>query len=419
MDTMEITTTSNVFLNDWINQISSTKVDFIPDNVLVESLKYIEENGIPHLKNEAYRNVPIESILKRYFRKIENNLSSEVNIPASIFSLHVILSPSYTVTNGFHEGLSVVSTPLSREPQYLERLNQTQMHQKDFFAALNTAYNHRLTVIHIHKNIEQPLHILHALEPFLNFSQHRLLVIVDKDVSVKILESLNDANVQHSYLYNFVTEVFIDEGASVEWYSVQKNITNSVFCIQNTSFSLQKNATLKHYQFSLEGALWRNNLNFHIQDTDINCELKGLSIGKQQNIISQNTAIYHHSGYSHSYQLYKNIAEDKSTVLFNGFILVDKNAQKTDAYQNSKNILLNDNATIFAKPQLEIYADDVKCSHGSSTGALNEDAMFYLKARGIEESEAQKLLLQAFYSDILESIDGIKIKEFIEPLISI
>jgi Fe-S cluster assembly protein SufD len=120
-----------------------------------------------------------------------------------------------------------------------------------------------------------------------------------------------------------------------------------------------------------------------------------------------------------SNQLYKNIADDKSTVLFNGFILVEPNAQKTDAYQNSKNILLNDNATIFARPQLEIYADDVKCSHGSSTGALNEDALFYLKARGIDEQTAQKLLLKAFYADIIESIENTDIREYIDSKIEI
>ncbi|GIV27566.1 MAG: Fe-S cluster assembly protein SufD [Bacteroidia bacterium] len=416
---MEITTTSNVFLNDWINQISSTKVDFIPDSVLVESLKYIEENGIPNLKNEAYRNVPIESILKRYFRTIEYNLSSEVNTPTSTFPLHIILSPNYTLTYGYHEGIFVVSSLNDVPKRYLEFIGQTQMHQKDFFAALNTAYNHRFTVVHIQKSIDEPLHILHDLEPYLNFSQHRLLILIDDNVSVKFIETLYSGNIQHPYLYNTLTEIYVGENTSVEWYSVQKNVSNSVYSIQNTAFALQKSASLKHYQISLEGALWRNNLNFHIQDKEVNCELKGLSIGKGQNIISQNTAICHHSGYSHSHQLYKNIAEDKSTVLFNGFILVDKNAQKTDAYQNSKNILLNDNATIFARPQLEIYADDVKCSHGSSTGALNEDALFYLKARGIEESEAQKLLLQAFYSDIIESIEEKNIKDYIESLIQI
>jgi Fe-S cluster assembly protein SufD len=167
------------------------------------------------------------------------------------------------------------------------------------------------------------------------------------------------------------------------------------------------------YIISLKGSLWRNNIEVHIQQPDVNAEMKGLSIGKNQSIISQYTSILHHSGHSHSYQLYKNIADDKSTVLFNGFILVDKNAQKTDAYQNSKNILLNDNATLFARPQLEIYADDVKCSHGSTTGSLNEDALFYLKARGIEEKDAQRLLLQAFFNDIIEEIDNADIREFI------
>jgi len=408
---MELTTTqSNVFLNEWLQQIP-TKVQHIPDEVLVDALKYIEEQGIPDLKNEAYRAVPIESILKRYFKKIEIASKNEVANTQVIFKNFIVVGDAYSALS-IEKGIRVFTSADNIPQEYLNWIGHFKLHQKDFFAALNTGYCDKLIIIHITETLNQPLHLIHFISNQGNFNQQRVLVIVDEQVKATVLESYH-FTCQQSYFYNTLSEVIQKEHSQLHWINVQNNPTNAIYSINNVSFSLEKSAILKHHQISLKGSLWRNNIEVHIQQPDVNAEMKGLSIGKNQSIISQYTSILHHSGHSHSYQLYKNIADDKSTVLFNGFILVDKNAQKTDAYQNSKNILLNDNATLFARPQLEIYADDVKCSHGSTTGSLNEDALFYLKARGIEEQDAQRLLLQAFFNDIIEEIDNADIREFI------
>ncbi len=419
---MEITyaTKYNNFLNDWLSQIKN-KVHFIPNDILTESLQYIEEQGIPDIKDEAYKYIPIQSILKQRFKKLVSSSIQEnhiKNIPFLFQTNQITLAQNNYYSQAIEKGIEIYNNHHLSE-KYNECIGKTQIHQKDFFAALNTAYSSDFTIVHIHQSLQYPLQITHYLNDSSNFSQHRILFIIDKDVQCTILENYYANNLSHPYFYNHLTEVFIEKYANVRWISLQNNTSCNLYNINNTAFSLEKSSNLKHHQISLQSALWRNNLFFHINDENVKCELFGLSFGKKQTIISQNTSVIHRTGWSHSNQLYKNIADDKSLVLFNGFIRVDKNAQKTDAYQNSKNLLLNDYATIFAKPQLEIYADDVKCSHGSTTGSFNEDALFYLKTRGIEQQEAQKILLQAFYYDIIESIENTDIQTYIQQNVTI
>lgn len=414
---MEIATIKdNTFLNEWLSQIH-TKVHYVPDNVLTEALQYIENKGIPNLKDEAYRNVPIESILKRNFRKLiidSSNITSNTDLSAH--PNNIIISEHQTQYQLKEKGISIYTQNYPKE--YLSFIGKALLHQKDFFAALNTAYCEHFTIIHITQSLQYPLFIQYHLNSTSNFIQNRILFVIDENVNATIFENIS-GTFQHPTFFNHLAEVYINPFAQLNWINLQNDSSNLLYNINNIAFSIEKSAQLKHNQISLNGALLRNNLNAHINNTDVTCELKGLSIGKNQNIISQNTQILHHIGYSQSNQLYKSIADDKSVVLFNGFILVDKDSQKTNAYQNSKNLLLSDNATLFAKPQLEIYADDVKCSHGSSTGALNEDAFFYLRARGIDKNSAQKLLLYAFFNDIIESIDNYEIKEILEQQIEI
>lgn len=407
-------TQTRAFLNEWLNQLN-TKAPHIPDEVLVEALKALEENGIPNLKDEAYRHIPVESILKRYFRKIQPTHTPEnFSVPKSTFSNHIVLLSGNTFIQCADPGIQLYAGSAEIPNEYNAYIGKTGMHQNDFFAALNTAYNENITIIHIRKSLSNPLHIQHIIPDNGNFYQYRILVVVEPQAEPHILETYTVPAFQNPFFYNTLTEVYVKNQGHIHWINFQNAVESPLYHISNTAFCLEKASVLSHHQISLQASLWRNNINVYIQDTDISCELKGLSIGKQQSTISQNTAIRHLVGYSQSHQLYKQIADDKSTVLFNGFIRVDKDAQKTDAFQNSKNILLSDYATLFAKPQLEIYADDVKCSHGSTTGALNNDALFYMKARGIDETLAQKLLLQAFYSDIIESIHHDKIKTYIE-----
>jgi Fe-S cluster assembly protein SufD len=156
---------------------------------------------------------------------------------------------------------------------------------------------------------------------------------------------------------------------------------------------------------TLSGELVRNNHNVVLADSNCEAHLNGLFISSGTQQIDNHTLIDHQMPHCESNELYKGIAKDKSSGTFNGKIFVRKDAQKTNAYQSSKNILMSDDATINTKPQLEIYADDVKCSHGTSTGKIDTEALFYLKARGIDEESARKLLLQAFAQELIDKIE--------------
>lgn len=416
---MELTYTKNTsFLNEWLSQIKS-KAHFIPDHVLIEAIRYID-NGIPGIKDENYKYVPIESILKREFKKIHyQDEPSITHHPAFILPENKITFINGQCLTEQLEKEITIYTQDNIPQEYVAYIGKTNTHQQDFFAALNTAYNQHLIVIHIQQSLKHPLQLYHHITNISNLQQNRIVVLIDDEVKCNIFEYYHTPTLSRACLYNCLTEVYTGKNTRVHWINLQKDASHNLYSINNTAFHLSHACDVKHHQLSLDGKLWRNNTYFHIHSTEINCELAGLSIGKDENIISQNTAVYHHAGYSHSNQKYKNIATDKSTVVFNGFILVNKDAQKTDAYQNSKNLLMSDYATIFAKPQLEIYADDVKCSHGSSTGSLDDNALFYLNSRGISTSEAKKLLLQAFYHDILESIHHPAIQTFIQDNISI
>ncbi len=178
------------------------------------------------------------------------------------------------------------------------------------------------------------------------------------------------------------------------------------------------NSNFNTHTFSLSGAVLRNNLNIALGAENCESHLFGLYLPKNNQLVDNHTLVDHRMPHCYSNELYKGIMSDSSTGVFNGKIYVRQDAQKTNAFQSNKNILLSDDATINTKPQLEIYADDVKCSHGTSTGKIDEEAMFYLRARGIGEESAKKLLMQAFADEVLDMIKIPALKEHIHSLVA-
>ncbi len=410
------------FLNDWLNQMNE-KVTYVNDKALVSSLKYIEEHGIPDLKSESYKYLNIESTIKRNFRSLTSAPASTVNSQvleqyANKNFFTILLHGKNILHDIKTDTVTIYNNPQKLPTNLSGYLNQSNLHQKDFFAALNTAYCSDILIIHITKTPEKPIQIVHSFEHQKNnFHQQRILVVTEQKVQATIYEKFI-CNNNHSVLSNLFTEVHADKYSTINWISCQNDLSNNLFCFNNFAVNAQHSTNINHHLVSLHGNLWKNNLHFFLQDEQIKCSLNGLAYAKNQTIISNNTSIYHQKPNSESHQQYKNIADDKSTIVFNGFILVEQYAQKTNAYQNSKNILLSENASVYAKPQLEIYADDVKCSHGSSTGYLNQDALFYLQSRGISQSEAQKLLINAFCNEVVSTLNNETIVSEIESLLT-
>jgi Fe-S cluster assembly protein SufD len=291
--------------------------------------------------------------------------------------------------------------------------------------SLNTAFANEGAYINIPKSkvVDKPIEIMYfstGSEVAL-LVQPRNLVIVGENSHVQIIErhqSLNESRMESGPgLTNSVTEIFAQKRAIVDYYKIQ-NDNLEANLIDNTYVSQKQETNVSVNTFSFGGNLTRNNLNFYHFGERIVSNLNGITIIGDKQHVDHYTLVQHSTPNCESHQDYKGIFSDRSTGVFNGKIFVEREAQKTNAFQKSNNILLSDKATINAKPQLEIFADDVKCSHGCTIGQLDETAMFYMQQRGIPKKEAKALLMYAFSNAVIESIKIPELKQRITKIIA-
>jgi Fe-S cluster assembly protein SufD len=291
---------------------------------------------------------------------------------------------------------------------------------KNGLSSLNTAFSQEGAYINIPKNtvVNKPIQIIHfstGNEAALML-QPRNLIVVNENSHVQIIErhqSLTDNPV----LTNSVTEIFTNKRAIVDYYKIQ-NDRQSASLIDSTFINQKQESLAKVHTFSFGGKLVRNNLEFYQNGERIDSTMKGITIIGDKQHVDHNTLVHHIEPNCESHQDYKGIFDDRATGVFNGKVVVEKLAQKTNAFQANNNILMSDKASINTKPQLEIFADDVKCSHGCTIGQLDESAMFYLRSRGIPEKEARALLMFAFSNNVLDSVKIPEIKNRITKIIA-
>jgi Fe-S cluster assembly protein SufD len=323
-----------------------------------------------------------------------------------------------------HDGIDVclMSSALTK-PKYKMVIDTyfNQIASKDeTLTSLNTAFANEGAYINIPKSkvADKPIEIMYfstGNEAAL-LVQPRNLVVVGENSHVQIIERHQSLN-ENPVLTNSVTEIFAQKRAIVDYYKIQ-NDNLEANLIDNTYVSQKQESHVAVQTFSFGGNLTRNNLNFYHFGERLTSTLNGITIigGKQH--VDHYTLVNHATPNCESFQDYKGIFSDRSTGVFNGKVYVEKEAQKTNAFQKSNNILLSDKATINAKPQLEIFADDVKCSHGCTVGQLDETAMFYMQARGIPKKEAKALLMYAFSNAVIENIKIPELKKRITTIIA-
>lgn len=274
--------------------------------------------------------------------------------------------------------------------------------------------------IHIGKGqlLEHPIYIYHITDArSVNiFSQPRSLMVVDEHAHAQVVEAYSTLGSNESFT-NQVMEIIIESEARLEYYKIQNDGSNtnqvSTTHIRHNGKSFSHVVTI-----SLNGAMIRNNLNIILDAKNCEAHLYGLYFQSGHSHIDNHTVVDNIKPNCLSNELYKGILSDHSTGVFNGKIFVRQPAQKTNAYQSNKNILLSDNCSVNTKPQLEIFADDVKCTHGCTVGSLNEEGLFYLQSRGITEKTARNLLLGAYASDILEQVKPEPLRRWVEKLIN-
>jgi Fe-S cluster assembly protein SufD len=241
-------------------------------------------------------------------------------------------------------------------------------------------------------------------------------VHIAENAQVQLVETYATIGPSYSFT-NQVLEVVIEKSALVEYYKIQNDAPNASL-VSTTHFRQVGKSYLHTVTISLNGGIVRNNLNVVLDASHCEAHMYGLYFHGDSSHIDNHTLVDNVQPHCFSNELYKGIMKGDSTGVFNGKIFVRQDAQKTNAYQSNKNILLSDTASVNSKPQLEIFADDVKCSHGCTVGQLDEEAMFYLQSRGIHENIARSLLVSAFASDILEHIKPAPIRAYVEHLIS-
>lgn len=376
-------------------------------------------HGIPNRKSEEYKYLNLELTLKGGFSFSNSSSLTSKHVQALSFLKDAIL---LVIENGqfnkelsklanLPKGLQIIDIAASgNDSTFVKHYANYANCNTDPFIALNTAMALGGVFIHVSKNavIEQPVHILHLNSVKENaIVNTRNLIVVDENAQVSIVESFQTSDSNAKCFHNALTEIAIAPTANVQHYKIQDE-GELGYLMNTTQVNQQKQSVFSTNNFTLSGSLVRNNLNIVLDDEFIETHLNGLYITKGNQSVDNHTLVDHRKPNCNSNELYKGIIEEKSTATFNGKIYVRRDAQKTNAFQSNKNILLSDDGTINTKPQLEIYADDVKCSHGTSTGKLDEDKIFYLRARGISEASAKKLLMHAFASEV---VDGIKIEE--------
>lgn len=391
--------------------------------------------GIPTVKHEEWKYTRISSLFNKDYEftpgKINTIISSN-DLKPFLLPEHEQANVLVFVNGSWSEGLSLIrSAGLSimlmekaAEGDHKEiiskHLGNSNKYVKDGIHALNTAFAQEGLFINIAKGkiIEHPVYIYHITDARSSniLSQPRSFIHVEEGAQVQLTETYATIGIAESFT-NQVMEMIIEKDALVEYYKIQNDglQTNQV---STTHFRQVGKSVLHAVTISLNGGIVRNNLNIAMEADHSEAHLYGLYLLKGHTHVDNHTVVDNVSPHCQSNELYKGIIDDSATAVFNGKIFVQQLAQKTNAFQSNKNILLSDSATVNTKPQLEIFADDVKCSHGCTVGQLDEEGMFYLRSRGISQKMARSLLVHAFAVDIIDHIKPTALKSFVDGLIT-
>lgn len=402
-------------------------------DVRTAAIKNFENKGFPTKKDEAWKYTSLNAILKNDFTVFSKQDNAVEFNHVKKYFLHEIDTYKVVFIDGVfsshlssttHEGIDVclMSSALTK-PKYkmvIDTYFNQIANREESLTSLNTAFAIEGAYINIPKSkvADKPIEIMYfstGNEAAL-LVQPRNLVIVGENSHVQIIER-HQSLTENPVLTNSVTEIFAQKRAIVDYYKIQ-NDTLEANLIDNTFVSQQKESHVSVHTFSFGGNLTRNNLNFYHFGEHLTSTLNGITIIGEKQHVDHYTLVKHSTPNCESFQDYKGIYSDRSTGVFNGKVFVEKDAQKTNAFQKSNNILLSDKATINAKPQLEIFADDVKCSHGCTVGQLDETAMFYMQQRGIPKKEAKALLMYAFSNAVIENIKIPELKQRITKIIA-
>ncbi len=392
------------------------------DQLRTDALEQFRASGFPTSALEEWKYTSTESIRNNPFRiltdssrasSITESDISEARIPDLDAHRIVFVDGFYadhlTNTDGLPEGVKLMdlSEALSRPDSVVYNYLGTVVDGKEYpFAALNTAFLQHGAFLHVPDNeiVDKPIHVIHLTSSETDYGAvfPRNLVCVGENSEVSVIEHYTDTT-DAIYFSNSVTELHADRNAFVDHYKLQ--LTNERSLQVSTIESRQKaDSKVNQTNIHFGSKLTRNDINATIDGEGAESALNGLFCTDDNQHVDNHTRLYHMQPNCNSYELYTGVLDDESTGVFNGTIYVHKRAQGTSSNQHNNNLLLTNEATINTKPELEIFADDVTCSHGATIGQLQERAKYYLRTRGIDEEHAEDMLINAFAKELTNRI---------------
>jgi len=404
----------------------SQKSSYLDENSLQELLSVLHQNNFPDIKQEEYRFFPIDTYLRKATSKTIfaedsttgiSDLQKKFHFP-ELHNLYLFNGKYLPNHDALPEGIEIYSFPEGAEKFGIQSSHSEHGLNKDIFHAIALLYPSEGLCIHIKKTPSLPLCIWHIFgRADGGFLPSHVLTKVDEHTHADIYEFyVSLSQVRHPVFVLDFHEKQVSSNASLNNYLVQ-DLSPEVYLLSQSIHFVKRNGTSRQWIYSVDGSMIRNNHSLLLSEPEASGELRGISIGKKKNIIDHHTLIRHARENGKSYELYKGIADDESHLIFNGKIFVAPHAQQTDSFQNSKFLLLGSRARVQAKPQLEIFANNVKCSHGSATGKPDEDALFYMQSRGIPKNIALQLWSKGFIAEIIKDIPNPAIQSYVESRI--
>lgn len=404
------------------------------DTLRQEAIEIFDKNGFPSKKNEEWKYTNLAPLLKTDYKLFPE--SEEVSIgfqDIKKFFIHDMDTYKVVFVNGVYSSYLSSTTHEEADICVMSSAMNKMVHQpvienfygkiadkNDSLVALNTAFSKDGAFIYVPDNVilSKPIQIMYlstANETEVMYHP-RNLIVLGNNAQAHIIERHQTLD-SKANLTNSVTEIQVGKNAELDYYKVQ-NDTLEASLVDHTFVAQERDSVASFSTFSFGGKLTRNNLNFVQNGENCNSVLNGITVISGKQHVDHHTKVEHKFPHCESHELYKGIYDESSHGVFNGKVYVHPEAQKLNAFQQNNNVLLTNDAAIDTKPQLEIFADDVKCSHGCTVGQLDDSALFYMQQRGIPKKEAKALLLYAFAADVLEHVQIPQMKTRITKIIA-
>ena len=393
------------------SKFKETNLAFSPTSI-ADAKNTLLHLDFPTTKTEFWKYTRLAKLAQ--LRLKQNNIIAEKQVIAPLSDNGIVRITNGYITSFSKEIAGLTITPFSKcSEQQLSLIGKKADLKQNIFLALNTLYSQEGLFIEVEENaqIEGVFQLLFHAHGENCFAPFRVFIHVKKGSSFKLIQQFT-ASGEHLFSLPIV-EYLIEENARISCDKLQmENASSFLLC---EDYSIQKrNSTVLLNTFSISGAWVRNNSSFLIEGENCETNLNGAYLLKDLQHLDNHTIVDHIAPHCNSNELYKGILSGKATGVFNGKVFVRPNAQKISAFQSNANVLLSDDASVNSKPELEIYANDVKCSHGSTTGQLDEDAVFYLRARGLSEKSARSLITQAFIAEVVDKVEQKEVQDFIK-----